>query len=271
MDMLAVPCRAFGLEWTHWVHATGDRVVSPRIKRRGMWEIELSERVYHHLRPGDVFIDVGANIGWYTALASQCVGGTGRVIAIEPSSKNFQILTHNIEQNHWAQAVAINAAAGSEAGAVKLYEPLSQNLGDFRTWAAGNEHVDVGYSVAKQPIDQLLLDHDVAADRVRAIKMDCQGFEPDILTGMHQTFDSLAAGTGLLIEVWPGAWREQGLYWRDCLALLRDRTQVWLLDKGQNSWWQETWSEFDRRCESRYHSIKMTHKAFDVWFEKTSI
>ena len=60
-------------------------------------------RITRDLRPGDVFVDVGANCGVYTMFAARKVGGTGRVIAIEPIPKMAQRIQFNANANYFSQ------------------------------------------------------------------------------------------------------------------------------------------------------------------------
>src|SRR5262249_10578177 len=62
----------------------------------GMWEPNLTRWIWERLRPGDTFIDVGANIGYFSLLAAKRVGATGRVVAIEASPKIFSALQCNL-------------------------------------------------------------------------------------------------------------------------------------------------------------------------------
>src|SRR5436189_6431842 len=63
---------------------------------------EVTERAFlnHFLRPGDVFVDVGANIGLFTLIAASCVGPKGKVVAFEPTTVTYTRLVENIRLNH---------------------------------------------------------------------------------------------------------------------------------------------------------------------------
>jgi len=72
------------------------------------------------LPPGGVFIDVGANIGYYTILASRAVGATGTCIACEPSQREYVRLLHHVRANNAGGVVAINAAIGETTSTARL-------------------------------------------------------------------------------------------------------------------------------------------------------
>src|SRR5262245_14168879 len=65
----------------------------------GCWEAELTERIKVHLSPGDVFLDIGANMGYYSLIAAEAVGVDGLVIAVEPSLLNLSRLLSNLQLN----------------------------------------------------------------------------------------------------------------------------------------------------------------------------
>ena len=89
-------------------------MIGRRIFLFGVWEPEMTAYVEATLRPGGVFIDVGANIGYYSMLASRLVGPSGSVVAIEPSPTNFSELKRNIALNHALNIRAIDMAVGDE-------------------------------------------------------------------------------------------------------------------------------------------------------------
>ena len=105
----------------------------------GKYEPTESEWVRRHLRPGSVFVDVGANFGWFTTLALSCVGSSGHVFAFEPSPVAFATLQRALGSH--GNVTLINAAVGREPGEITLYLPNSgpvhspsvfESPGDFR-------------------------------------------------------------------------------------------------------------------------------------------
>jgi precorrin-6B methylase 2 len=76
----------------------------------GVWEPRITGWVSRHLAPGDTFIDVGANIGYYSLLASPLVGKTGTVVAIEASPRTFDDLLFNLELNNVSNVRPVNVA-----------------------------------------------------------------------------------------------------------------------------------------------------------------
>ena len=64
-----------------------------------------------YLRPGDVAIDVGANIGWYSLLAAGLVGGDGRVVGVEPNPDNCGLVERSAKDNGFTTITVVPAAA----------------------------------------------------------------------------------------------------------------------------------------------------------------
>ena len=144
---------------------------------REYYEPELAylEKV---LSPGKVFIDVGANFGVYTLVASKLVGTSGRVIAFEPTAQSFAILRQNIALNHFANVRAFQFALAQRRGKAWLYhgwDPVGNSLG--KDPLCGNE----GEEVQTEALDKLLEEKDI--DRVHAIKIDVEGAEELVLRG----------------------------------------------------------------------------------------
>lgn len=87
-----------------------DRTVSPALWTWGLWEPNETRWFVRSLRPGDVVVDVGANIGYYTLLGARLVGESGRVYAFEPDPASFEILARNV-QGEERPAIAVEAVA----------------------------------------------------------------------------------------------------------------------------------------------------------------
>src|SRR4051812_9730732 len=95
----------------------------------GVWEPNLSQFLRHRLRPGDTFIDVGANSGWFTAMGAHLVGPTGSVVGIEASPTIAARLQENLERNGLAHARVVVAAATSEPCVVDIVPGPAEHTG----------------------------------------------------------------------------------------------------------------------------------------------
>src|SRR5262249_27771794 len=95
----------------------------------GVWEPHITSWIRSSLRPGDSFIDVGANIGYYSLLASRLVGQYGSVVAIEASPKTFLELQTNLTLNKIYNVRAVNLAASDCRGKLKIFRGHEHNTG----------------------------------------------------------------------------------------------------------------------------------------------
>ncbi len=130
------------------------------------------------LSPGNTFVDVGANLGIYTLVASRIVGPSGRVIAFEPSAQSFSQLKANITLNGLTNVQVYPAAVSDKIGQAFLYhgsDPAQNSLGrDPRLEPKGEE-------VVTQSLDSAISQASVG--RVHVIKMDVEGAEELVLRG----------------------------------------------------------------------------------------
>lgn len=149
----------------------------------GLHEFVDMAFVLHVLRPGDLFVDVGANIGSYTVLASAVCGA--RSIAIEPDPGTVQSLKRNVEVNGIGDRVTvIETAVGAEAGAVRF------TVGKDTTNRVTGEADEPTREVKVCTLDDILANKDPLL-----IKMDVEGYEPQVVGGALATLakPSLAA------------------------------------------------------------------------------
>src|SRR6266404_2800894 len=137
------------------------------------------------LSQGKVFIDVGANFGVYTLVASRLVGATGKVIALEPTAQSFETLRQNIALNHFSNVRAFQVALTQSSGKAWLYhgwDPVGNSLG------MDPLRGDEGEEVQTESLDNLLEDNGIG--RVDDIKVDVEGAEELVLRGATKTLTS---------------------------------------------------------------------------------
>lgn len=154
---------------------------------------------------GMVFVDIGANLGYYTVLAAKQVGPSGRVIAIEPDPQNYRLLRQNIAINRITCAQTLPIALGRQPGEAMLRRSET-NYGDHRlTHTSDNRH---SVTVRVDSLDNQLKALNVA--HVDVLKIDVQGFEPEVFAGMTTTLET-SPPTIILMEYWPLGMRLAGL------------------------------------------------------------
>jgi FkbM family methyltransferase len=163
-----------------------------------VWEPVITAWLKTVLKPGDVVVDVGANIGYYTTLAAKAVGPTGRVIAIEPFPETFTALRDNVRRNGLTNVELVNAAVGDGA-VLSLYQDPSGALGTISMLQQpGWKHVA---DVPTTTIEKI-----VAPDlrgRLRLVKIDAEGAEDIALRSMGGLLDLTNDKLTLLVECGP--------------------------------------------------------------------
>jgi FkbM family methyltransferase len=178
-------------------------IISSRIYLTGEWEAVITRYVRASLRHGDVFVDVGANIGYYSVMASRLVGASGRVFAVEASRRIFQRLARNIEINGCANITAINAAASDAKGELPIFLSAEGNLGHSTTVQslASREGMMVEERVPANTLEQLVGTMNLR--RARLIKIDVEGAERSVLTPLFASLGAFSGQTEWLLELSP--------------------------------------------------------------------
>ncbi len=143
------------------------------------------------LRPGDRFVDVGANIGMLTLLGSRLVGPTGSVDSFEPNPRNLERIAGFLAANHIENVRVHPAALGEVPGKLPLSVPRNNSGEGTLTPMAGIEANGLDrfqtFEVDVLVGDQVLAAHDAPP---ALIKIDVEGFELHVLSGLRQTLAS---------------------------------------------------------------------------------
>jgi FkbM family methyltransferase len=189
-----------------------DKVITPTLLRWGVWEPYETQEVREILRPGDTFIDVGADFGWHTVIGAKAVGPTGRVIAFEPVPQNLEYLRRNVAANGCAN-VKIEPVALSNKSEKLTFHLSRQNLGDHSRLEAADRPTAI--DVQAVTLDEYLKDD---PGKIALIKIDTQGSEGYILEGMRETLRKHPE-MAILIEFTPDWLRQTGF---DPEATLRE-------------------------------------------------
>lgn len=158
-----------------------DKYVGRAIQRYGEYgEIEaaLFQQICH---PGDIVVEVGANIGAHTVFFARLVGSQGRVYAYEAQQVVFQTLCANMALNSITNVECIPAAAGAAAGHVKIPDIRYDMEGNFGGVAV--ESFENGRQVQVVTLDDSL----DQLNRCRLIKIDVEGMEHKVLSGAQNT------------------------------------------------------------------------------------
>ena len=154
--------------------------------------------VLNVLRAGDVFVDIGANSGYFTVLAALRVGMRGRVFAFEPNPAVRRQLERHVELNQIADRVAVSSLAlgGQDQDEVRLFVscwPENDGLASLtpaaETLARGGLRADVSIPVSVRRFDTWA--QSARPPRIDLMKIDVEGAEAQVLAGMSAAFASL--------------------------------------------------------------------------------
>lgn len=157
-----------------------------QIKNRSFRSDEAEWRsLANWLQPGDWCIDVGANVGRYSLKMSELVGAAGQVIAFEPLTRTFDLLTHFVEKGGYRNITLLNAAATEQSCLIHIAAdpfPVKAHLFDTNT---GSRVTSSGGAASDSKlglsIDSLRLSH-----RIALVKMDVEGHELAVCKGMKE-------------------------------------------------------------------------------------
>lgn len=179
----------------------------------GKYENAETEFFRFACRPGMTFLDVGANVGYYTALAMRTLGSGGTIIAMEPDPESFSYLRKTVALNGNVKVTCVPKAASTGSGNATLFISRD-NRGDNRLYA--NELCTGSLVVKTVAVDDLLAE--LGIQSVNLVKIDVQGFEGHVLRGMEAT---LARSSPLIVmmEFWPHGLRSSGFEPSEIFAL----------------------------------------------------
>ena len=153
----------------------------------GSFESGERQFISHYLRPGEIFVDVGANIGMFTLIASQKVGEKGRVYSFEPCSRTYSRLVKNVDLNELNNVECLQIALSDHSGESAMNVSLDgyDAWNSFAPLTAGNSFAREKVCAARW--DDFAEEHRLAG-RVALMKIDVEGWENHVLTGGREIF-----------------------------------------------------------------------------------
>jgi FkbM family methyltransferase len=145
----------------------------------GIYERPLQQLLARELKAGDVFYDVGANVGFFSLLASVLVGPRGRIVAFEPLPRNVDLLRANLDLNAATNVSVVAAAVAETAGSTLFATAGSPSMGTM--------DASRGLEVPVVGLDELVASGEMPVPT--AIKMDIEGAESRALSGARKTLE----------------------------------------------------------------------------------
>jgi FkbM family methyltransferase len=153
-----------------------DDYVGSAIAANKTYEPHVTKVLRRELRSDDVFLDIGANVGFFTMLAWSMLKKTGKVISVEPNPANVRLIHASIEHNAARNVFVHPYAAGNSAGSLRFANIGSNGL-VVTDQCPEQRHFFLVQSVA---LDDLLNDE----EKISFVKMDIEAYEPFALVGM---------------------------------------------------------------------------------------
>ncbi len=153
------------------------------------------------IKPDDIVIDIGANIGYYTLLAARSVGAEGRVYAFEPDPTNFHMLAENVKANSVSNVVPIRKAVCATTGTTQLLQKKASTHSLFDHPLAPTKR---SISIETVALDDFLSTLSQAdQQKISLAKIDAEGAEPLILEGLANFIKRKSTLT-IICELLPG-------------------------------------------------------------------
>jgi FkbM family methyltransferase len=175
------------LHGTKYIVQADDLIMTPNLVVYRQWEDKLSQLLLHFAGEGGVFVDVGANFGYFTCLCGQRMGGLpgASIIAVEPGPRSLDLLRRNVTIN-WSMAPIQIVPMGLAAttGTRQLFVPKTRAANSsFAAGAAEGQGEMEPFAVETTTLDLLLADQ----AEIAFIKVDVEGFETEVFRGARQT------------------------------------------------------------------------------------
>ena len=153
-----------------------------------VWEPKTTRYLCDTLGLGQVFLDVGANAGYFSLLASRCVGESGKVLAIEPNPAMAEQLRHNARRSARTNITIEEVACSDSTKICNLYVGNAYNTGNS---SLSDDNLAWTRSVKVNCTTVDLLMEKYGVERVHLVKIDVEGAELQVLRGMATTLKRL--------------------------------------------------------------------------------
>lgn len=264
-------CKIFGKY--KFCYLENDRYIGQRIALE-KYEPYETQLILRQAKIGDTIVDVGANIGYYTVLLADKVGKNGKVYAFEPDKTNFEILVKNIKENNLENVVAINAAVGKKEGELKLHKS-EENFGDHKLYEdkptlpslnppsqnATDGHRNGGKDYLNEELVKIIkLDDYLKDTKVDLIKIDTQGWEPEVIDGAKELIKKNKPI--MFLEYSPASYK---------LAKLNGKKMMeFCKAEYKKIWWIDEWLYiYKNLSQEKINKICVTNKTgyADLWMK----
>jgi len=156
-------------------------------------------------QPGDVVLDIGANLGRYTVIAAKKIQKEGKVISIEANPSIFELLTKNIQLNELTNVIPLNCAVFSEKTKIKFFVNDDLRNNQFGTINSdidnfANKGLEQHVYVDANTVDSILSENSIEIQEVKWMKIDVEGAEFDVIKGSKELISN-AKNLKIIVEI----------------------------------------------------------------------
>jgi FkbM family methyltransferase len=147
------------------------------LMKKDSWEWRKTDYMKAHLKPGQIFVDAGAYVGYFSLIAAKLVGATGRVYAFEPNIITYEKLMNNIERNDYKHCWPYPYALYDKAGRADL-NPRDGKAAWSTLLPSYDGETETAATIR---LDDILMH----IEHIDMVKMDVEGVEAAALRGMN--------------------------------------------------------------------------------------
>lgn len=198
---------------------------------KGIWEPHVEHLLNTRVKPGTTVMDIGANIGYFSAVMARRVGPTGRVYSFEPVPATFRQLGIGQKFNHLDQMTPLNLALGNENGTVQIhYDPSMMGSASIHSHMSDAQPMSADVEVRR--LDDLWASGEVTEPDL--IKIDVEGHEYAVFDGARKLLTQ--AKPQIVFEYNRAAAAAAGWDLAKLVALLRDCCDYEFFRVTDDSW-----------------------------------
>jgi FkbM family methyltransferase len=174
----------------------------------GSYALLVTEAMKRYLQPGDTFFDVGANIGYMSAVAAGLVGTNGQVHSFEPVPAYFDRLERLVNLNPCHTIIANPCAAGESDGSCTIYVTREPGQNTMVSSYQSDFEITSTLDVPVVRLDSYIQDHGIT--RIAMFKIDAEGYEFPTLKGLQSYFEHSKDRPAIICEIAPRAYPLMG-------------------------------------------------------------
>ncbi|HVT49629.1 MAG TPA: FkbM family methyltransferase [Vicinamibacterales bacterium] len=182
-----------------------DLQLTPALVMHRQWDTPTTHLLERILRPGERFLDIGANIGYFTVFGAMLVGGTGRVHAFEANPRTAEVLRRNVRMNTVGHVCTVrDVALGDRTGTATLHTFVGSQASSTLSTLPDRLLDEWHERPREQPVSMTTLDEAFADsdDIFSCIKMDAEGSEARIWAGADRFFQTHVDDRTIVLLEW---------------------------------------------------------------------